>query len=64
MALATRTTIGGPIDTVLGAPAGFLEGKANEITGKLDGVEKLLWIATGASVITATWVLLFLKTSK
>jgi len=54
-------TLGGPLDVVLGTPAGFVESKAAEIKGQLGDVEKLLWVATGASVITACWVLLFLR---
>ena len=65
MAIARRTdALAGPIDVVFGKPDGWADAKASEITGKLGDVEKLLWVATGASVITATWVLLFLRTSK
>jgi hypothetical protein len=48
-----------PVDVILGAPAGWIDGKAAEINGKLDGVEKLLWLSTGAAVLTAAMVLLF-----
>lgn len=54
-------TLGSPVDVILGAPAGWVDSKSAEITGKIDDVAKLLWVATGASVITAAWVLLFLR---
>ena len=54
--------LGGPLDIVLGKPDGWAGNKADEISTKLGGVEKLLWVATGASVLSAVWVLLFLRT--
>ncbi len=56
--------LGSPLDLVLGQSDGWAAAKANDISTKLDGVEKLLWLATGASVLSAVWVLLFLRTSQ
>lgn len=51
--------LGGPLDVVMGKPDGWAAAKGDEITNKLDDVERLLWIAAGASVLTAVAAVLF-----
>lgn len=64
MMTSLRGNLGGPLDLVMGQPDGWAASKASEISTQLDGVKNLLWIATGASVLSATWVVLFLRTSQ